>query len=173
VGEVADPPPVEYESVGGVLESPEHGPLIVSSWLESYPPQTDGGLRLTNWNWAEIPDAESAQGTTWVESYRLVGTWDGSAFTLTRSPVKAAAPAPTRIGGELTPGCDEGAFFPVLDFVASLDHEVFGIRGGSEDVFDGQCGARVIAWFDTPELREAVAPMADRVSLEFTFTPLD
>ena len=73
-----------YTATGTVLESPDHGPqLCLGGVDESLPPQC-GGPDITNWDWSEV-ESESASGTTWGD-YTVVGTYDGTAFTLTSPP---------------------------------------------------------------------------------------
>lgn len=73
-----------YRGTVVVLESPEHGPQLCTTVEESYPPQC-GGPDVVGWHWAEAPDEESANGTTWG-SYEVTGTWDGERLTLTEPP---------------------------------------------------------------------------------------
>lgn len=68
-----------------VLESPEHGPqMCLGGVRTSLPPQC-GGPDVVGFDWAEVDDEESANGTTWG-SYALTGTWDGERLTLTEPP---------------------------------------------------------------------------------------
>jgi hypothetical protein len=93
-----------------VLESPDHGPQLCSSVMESYPPQC-GGPDVVGFDWADVEGEESANGTTWG-GYRLVGTWDGERLTLTEPPTAPrdgdgqvppvgdySTPCPTPVGG--------------------------------------------------------------------------
>ncbi len=146
-------PATLYSTSAGVIETPEHGPEIAFQLLESYPPQ-GGGLPISNWSWQEAPDFESASGTTWGGTYRLVGTSDGGTFTLTEPVTSSTEPPFEQVYGTPTPGCDEDDFFPVLDFLETLDREALGVIGGAEDAWDGRCGATVEAYFDTTELRK-------------------
>lgn len=73
-----------YRTVGGVLESPEHGPQLCYYHADSYPPQCDGP-DIAGWDWSAL-EGESVSGTTWG-SYRITGTWDGTTFTLTEPAV--------------------------------------------------------------------------------------
>lgn len=157
-----------YETTAGVIETPDHGPQIAWALMESYPPQ-GGDVPITNWDWADAPDSESASGTTWGGSYRLVGTWDGSAFTLTEPPESTTVPAFDREYGRPTEDCDYADIEPVLDFTNGLDRTGLGIIGSGDDVWDGRCGGYVEAMFDTPALRAALEPMADRVITFFYF----
>ena len=165
-------PAQRYVTTAYVIETPEHGPEITPGLLTSYPPQ-GGGIPLPDWTWDGAPDARSASGTSWGGPYRLVGTWDGTAFALTEPATPATDTSSGRPLGEPTPGCDEDDVFAVLDVLGTLDREALGIVGGSEDVHGGRCGATVVANFDTPELRAALEPVADRVTTSFRFTPLE
>jgi hypothetical protein len=63
---------------------------------ESLPPQC-GGPPITNWDWAGLAGAESIGGTTWGD-YVVVGSFDGTRFTLTRpavTPEEYDGPPPT------------------------------------------------------------------------------
>jgi hypothetical protein len=93
-----------YTATGLVLESPDHGPqLCLGGVDDSLPPQC-GGPDITNWDWSDV-EAESASGTTWGE-YTVVGTYDGTAFTLTEP---AQPPAEREPGPEfeISTPCDE------------------------------------------------------------------
>lgn len=82
----AEPGPPAYETVSEVLESPEHGPqLCLGSVAESLPPQCRG-VPVVGWDWEAVDGAESLNGTTWSGRHRLVGTYDGTTFTLTEPP---------------------------------------------------------------------------------------
>lgn len=165
-------PETLYSTSAGVIETPEHGPEIAFQLLESYPPQ-GGGLPVSNWSWQDVPDYESASGTTWGGRYRLIGTWDGATFTLTE-PVTGTTEAPfEQVYGTPTPDCNADDFLPVLDFLDTLDRDALGIIGSGDDAWDGRCGAYVEAYFDTTELREALEPMVDRITTFFYFTPVE
>jgi len=73
-----------YAVSATVLESPDHGPQLCSSDMESYPPQC-GGPDVAGFDWADVDDEVSANGTTWG-AYRVVGTWDGERLMLTEPP---------------------------------------------------------------------------------------
>lgn len=164
-------PEIQYSTSAGVIETPEHGPEIAFQ-LAEYPPQ-GGGLPASNWSWQDSPDFESDSGTTWGGRYRLIGTWDGATFTLTE-PVTATTEAPfEQVYGAPTSDCNADDFFPVLDFLETLDREALGIVVSGDDTWDGRCGAFVEAYFDTTELREALEPMADRITTFFYFTPVE
>ncbi len=104
-------PPValtEYEFYGTVLDKAGAGPQLCTVVAESLPPQCEG-VPVNGLDWADIPWAETAGDTTWAEA-RLVGTFDGETFTLTRPPAEPepaeaidedpfATPCPEPAGG--------------------------------------------------------------------------
>jgi hypothetical protein len=74
-----------YEVSATVLESADHGPqLCAGGTLLSLPPQC-GGPDIIGWDWGAVADETTNAGTTWGE-YRIVGTYDGTSFTLTEVP---------------------------------------------------------------------------------------
>jgi len=77
---------VEWVFQGPVLDKQGVGPQLCSYMLDSLPPQCRG-VPVAGFDWADVPWAESAGDTTWAEA-RLVGTFDGETFTLTRPPAE-------------------------------------------------------------------------------------
>ncbi|MEA2433311.1 MAG: hypothetical protein QOG54_768 [Actinomycetota bacterium] len=74
--------------------------------MTSLPPQC-GGIPIENWDWGDVDDEETAAGVTWGE-YRVVGSYDGSTFVVTKveSPHSGSAeddpidtPCPEPAGG--------------------------------------------------------------------------
>jgi hypothetical protein len=93
-----------FEVTATVLDDGTAGPQLCAGGVqESYPPQCEGPP-VAGWDW-ETVDHEAASGVRWGV-YRLVGTWDGEAFTVTEAPTAPPLPA----GGEddqgLTVPCD-------------------------------------------------------------------
>src|SRR5688500_15971617 len=104
----SDAPPRDdqrYEADLTVLESPDHGPQLCAAVADSYPPQC-GGPDIVGWDWGEVDDAESANGTTWG-SYHVVGTWDDGTFTLTEPATGPTGEGLAEAGRTFEPGCDE------------------------------------------------------------------
>jgi hypothetical protein len=104
----AVPARTEWMFQGPVLDKQGLGPQLCSYLLESLPPQCEG-VPVIGLDWADIPWAESAGDTTWAE-VRLVGYFDGEAFTLSRPPAEPepqsgpdedpfATPCPEPAGG--------------------------------------------------------------------------
>lgn len=103
-----------FRAFGTVLESPEHGPQLCHAVLSSYPPQC-GGPPVHDWDWSAVAH-ESAAGTRWG-SYLVVGTFDGTAFTLTEpaAPDDGSRPRPTAPAVQFGTPCPEppGGWRPV------------------------------------------------------------
>jgi|GEM_PF-1593826 len=76
----------EWVFQGPVLDKQGVGPQLCMAVEESLPPQCRG-MAVIGLDWADIPWAETAGDTTWAEA-RLVGTFDGESFTLTRAPAE-------------------------------------------------------------------------------------
>jgi hypothetical protein len=101
-----DQAPQRYQADGTVLEDRTHGPeLCLGGILTSLPPQCHG-LTVTNWRWDQVDGEQRRVGTTWG-TYHVVGTYDGSAFTVVSSGAPEPSPQPPR--GELRSPCPEPA----------------------------------------------------------------
>lgn len=85
-----------------VLESPDHGPQLCATVMESYPPQC-GGPDVRGWRWDDV-QAESASGTTWGE-YTLTGHFAHGTFTLSE-PAQPVGQLPSHELGPASP-CPE------------------------------------------------------------------
>jgi hypothetical protein len=102
------PEPVDpfqpYQADTTVLESPDHGPMLcLGGVADSYPPQC-GDVPVENWDWGSVLGEESAAGTTWG-SFHVVGTYDGTLFTLIEAgPFQ---PSPREDGDPVDTPCPE------------------------------------------------------------------
>lgn len=156
-----------YAAVAMVLESPEHGPqLCLGGVLESLPPQC-GGPDVVGWDWSAVEDEESGNGTTWGE-WRVVGTWDGEALTLTERPT---VPPPRRMPGEdpgaqfATPCPTPDGGWPVLD-PSTATEEGFAAASAYAEHQPDLGGA----WVDAQaELAEPLPEVAQPAVLNVTF----
>jgi len=84
-GDPGDPNATRYETNATVLQEAERSAkLCVGVVLDSLPPQCDG-VPVTNWDWAGVAGEERDGGVAWGE-YHVVGTYDGTSFTLTETP---------------------------------------------------------------------------------------
>ncbi len=104
-----------HEADGLVVEEAGHGPeLCLGVVTASLPPGCDG-IPITNWAWDQ--DHEGSPGGVRWGSYHVVGTFDGSRFTLTEPPSadrrpeggeaddldRFTAPCPAPLGGWTAP----------------------------------------------------------------------
>jgi hypothetical protein len=79
----------EVAGQGTVLQIDAQTPqLCLGAVAESYPPQC-GGPEILDWNWDAVDLEETASGVTWG-TYAVVGTWDGTRFTLTQPAIPLA-----------------------------------------------------------------------------------
>lgn len=68
-----------------VLESQEHGPeLCLGAIATSLPPQC-GNVPVVGWDWDKVAGEERVSNTIWGR-YHVVGTYDGTTFTLKETP---------------------------------------------------------------------------------------
>jgi hypothetical protein len=69
-----------YEANATVLDDGGGSDLCLGAVAESLPPQCSG-MPITGWRWQDVEGEQTASGVTWGE-YHVVGTYDGSAFTV-------------------------------------------------------------------------------------------
>jgi hypothetical protein len=107
----AEPTQPRYQATGMVLQHKDRGPeLCLGVIATSYPPQCEG-LAILNWRWDQVEGEESAGGVTWG-SYQVVGTYDGTSFTVTRAVLVPPEVQPShqeQFEDEPRPGCPEPA----------------------------------------------------------------
>ena len=76
--------PVVYEADALVLDEADRAPVLcLGAVADSLPPQCQG-VPVVGWDWAAVEGEEMASETTWG-SFHVVGTYDGSAFTVTNA----------------------------------------------------------------------------------------
>jgi hypothetical protein len=99
----ARPAGQRYEADATVLENSEHGPELCFGVRDSLPPQC-GGAPITNWDWDKVEGEARRSGVTWG-SYHVIGTYDGTSFTV----AEAGPPrlAPTEAQAPFPPACPE------------------------------------------------------------------
>ncbi|MDT3343796.1 hypothetical protein [Microbacterium aquilitoris] len=92
-------PTGEVWGQGTILDDGSAVELCLGAVAESAPPQCSG-IPVAGWSWDGKLDATSTGGSTWG-AYAVWGSYDGTTFTLTRTPVPLAlfdampAPDPT------------------------------------------------------------------------------
>lgn len=74
-----------------VLERAGRVELCLGGFHPSNPPSCDGPA-VVGWDWEAVDGETSTGGTTWGD-YSVVGTWDGSRFTLTEPPAEPKSPS--------------------------------------------------------------------------------
>ena len=98
--------PETYTGVFLVQEGPDHGPRLCHGSVllaaGSGPPACSGP-DVHGWSWEEAGSTESGDGVI-QGTYRVTGTWDGAALTLTEPPVPAAESGPPP-GSDSTSPC--------------------------------------------------------------------
>jgi hypothetical protein len=94
-----------YEASLTVLESRDHGPELCFTVETSYPPQC-GRPPVSGWDWTQVDGEETANGTTWGE-FHVVGTYDGTGFTLTEAPGAPTTPPDLGRSRDFDPACDD------------------------------------------------------------------
>jgi hypothetical protein len=68
-------------------------PQLCTLVLGSYPPQCAEGIEVVGWDWTGLDGSETAGIVRWGE-YVVIGTYDGTRFTVTEPPTPAPPPAP-------------------------------------------------------------------------------
>jgi hypothetical protein len=69
-----------YEANATVLDDGAGPVLCLGGVAESLPPQCDG-MAVHGWSWDDVDGEQTASGVTWGE-FHVVGTYDGSSFTV-------------------------------------------------------------------------------------------
>jgi hypothetical protein len=86
------PPADELTATATVLQrTADDGAMLCAGAVASSLPPLCGGPAIAGWDWDAVDDEETENGVTWGE-YDVVGTWDGTTFTLTRDPVPIPEP---------------------------------------------------------------------------------
>ena len=153
-----------YTVSATVLESPNHGPQLCHAVAESLPPQC-GGPDVVGWDWSEVDGEESVNGTTWGE-YRVVGTWDGDALTLTEPPGPAG-------GGEDWPDQDRTTPCPTPDGGWGIDDPATATgddRQAAIDYASRQPDLGAVWLDDQAELADVLPGVYEQAVLNATFT---
>jgi hypothetical protein len=100
-GTPAVAPTQQYSVDATVLQDPTHGPELCFAVATSLPPQCKG-TPIAGWDWRKVDREESVNGTTWGE-FHIVGTYDGTAITITQPATAAHAPPPVTLPSYKTP----------------------------------------------------------------------
>jgi hypothetical protein len=100
-----------YKATATVLQSRDHGPELCLTAMALAGLPACRGLPVPNWRWDQVEGERAADGITWGH-YRLVGTYDGASFTVTRAalaPPDRQPSAEEQFKHEPKPGCPQPA----------------------------------------------------------------
>jgi len=106
--------PQKYAIDATVLESAEHGPELCAGPVAASLPPLCGGPPIPGWDWNAVAKKTTAQTTTWGE-YHLVGTYDGTTFTLTEPASEFQQSAPVPLPDFWTPCAAPAGGWSVVD----------------------------------------------------------
>jgi hypothetical protein len=154
-----------FEVRATVLENEHHGPQLCTAVLDSLPPQC-GGPDIAGWKWPS--GYESAVHSKWGE-YLLIGTFDGTTFTLTEPARKAVADQEVPGSGpDFTSPCPVPAGgWKASDPKKATDDAIQNVNGLVS--LDPDYGG---LWIDDPAAALEPTPQNDpqRLVLNVTFT---
>ncbi|SEF14977.1 hypothetical protein [Jiangella alba] len=162
-----DDAPTVYAGTFTVIESRDGDVNACSMVMESYPPGCGGGFELRGWSWDDVRGEESSAGVTWGD-YRIEGTWDGTALTLTApaEPPPLASP-PEDLNQRFDTSCPTPpGGWAILD--GALTHAADFDRAHAYAL---AAPGYVDSWLDrhvAPEDRSATAPAEIIVNFRFT-----
>lgn len=88
--------PPRYEYVGTVSQDPGADPMMCFGFYDLFAPPHCDGFPVLGLDWDEVPGANTSTDTTWA-TLRLVGTFDGTVFTVTQPPEEPAASDGTQV----------------------------------------------------------------------------
>jgi hypothetical protein len=160
----ATPMEQRYAVSATVLESPDHGPQLCHVVETSLPPRC-GGPDVVGWHWDEVDGEESANGTTWG-AYRVVGTWDGHALTLTDPPGQPR-------GGEALPEPDRSTPCPTPDGGWRIEDPATATEGDRQaaiDYADRQPSVGSVWLDDRADLADVLPGVFEQAVLNASFT---
>jgi len=87
-------PDQRYRATTTVLEAVGREPMLcLGAIATSLPPQC-GDVPIANWDWASVPGEQRRSGVIWGE-YSVVGTFDGTSFTVLQARRSQGAEGPT------------------------------------------------------------------------------
>jgi hypothetical protein len=80
-----------------VVSNPNHGPELCAGPQPAIAPPDCDGPAISGWDWFTVTAKSTMHGVTWG-SYHLVGTFDGTTFTVSQPPapptVESVEPPP-------------------------------------------------------------------------------
>jgi hypothetical protein len=131
----------EVLAQGTVLQKDGEAPVLcLGGVADSYPPLCGGPL-IVGWDWAAVEQSETASGVTWG-SYAVTGTWDATAFTVTRTPVPLSLYDPL---AQFDPRLDEANAGPSDESTLLRLHEELHAAGYSPISFTNFSEAPILS----------------------------
>ncbi|OUE18097.1 hypothetical protein BFL34_02850 [Clavibacter michiganensis] len=138
------PPADELTATATVLQrTADDGAMLCAGGVADSLPPLCGGPVIAGWDWDAVDDEETVSGVTWGD-YDVVGTWDGTTFTLTRPP---AAPTRPGVADGYTPWPDPADQSTVTRALADYHAEGMSVTGIFE-LGDGNGRAMVSVFHD-------------------------
>lgn len=138
----AAPPSGTVMAQGTVMDVEGDVELCLGAIAESYPPQCSG-IPLAGWSWDGVEGSETRGDVTWG-AYALEGTYDGTTFTLSGTPIMLALydpmPLPDPTDGA-TGASDEAALVAIQD-------DLPGALGDDGSLYLGSYPERGYLWID-------------------------
>jgi hypothetical protein len=139
--ETAEQPPPEppggapttdrYGANATVLDDGDGSELCLGAVADSLPPQC-GGMPIIGWRWEDVDGEQTQGGVTWGD-YHVIGTYDGSAFT-----VESAGPTvpvePDESGPFETPCPEPEGGWTNVDPSATGDNDRIAAMRVAEDI---------------------------------------
>lgn len=168
----ATPGPVdELTARTFVMDTGDGAELCLGGVGESLPPVC-GGPKVVGWDWAEVEDEESLSGSTWGD-YEVHGTWDGNAFTLTRTPMPYDPRAASTPLPDPTPGvpADPAAIARAMEDYSSAMSAPGGPLGVGE--YQGRVSVGVIHDDGTQQAAADAEYGKDVVEIYSALRPVD
>ena len=164
--------PRQLRTVATVIQVEGSPPMLAWTLRESLPPQ-GGDIPLKGWNWDEVEGEQTVGAVTWGDSYEVIGTWDGTTFTVTQPPIAATPPTPEGFAF-ITSGCDELSFTTERESLqaagSALDHQ-FNVNVNQ---INGHCGLTIVATIETAGLSSVLAGHADHIdSVNYLLTAVN
>jgi len=126
----SSPNGTRYEANATVLDDGSGPALCLGGVAESLPPQCDG-IPLNGWSWDAVEGEQTASGVTWGE-FHVVGTYDGTSFTLERAGPPEAVPPDN--GDPFATPCPEPADGWTSTGPATTDKDLNAAMRVAEDI---------------------------------------
>lgn len=164
--------PDQLRTVATVIQVEGSPPMLAWTVRESLPPQ-GGDIPLRGWNWDEVDGEQTVGSVTWGDSYEVIGTWDGTTFTVTQPPIAATPPTPEGFAF-ITNGCDELSFTAERESLQSAGSALDRQFNVNVNQINGHCGLTIDATIETTALSAVLADHTDHIdSVNYLLTAMN